>query len=804
MGQANGVHVGRNGMMQQAAEGETIRVRGLVQGVGFRPTVWRIAHELGLLGDVCNDGAGVLIQAVGPKSAIDAFCDRLQSDSPPLARIDALLRTPATLTKTYLGFEIVGSAAGMIRTGIVPDAASCSSCRSEIVDPEDRRYGYAFTNCTHCGPRLSIIRSIPYDRENTSMSVFRMCAKCEAEYRDPSDRRFHAQPNACPDCGPQLRLYGTDGSRQEDADRGGVVNMANRLLRDGCILAIRGIGGFHLACDATNSAAVRKLRTRKKRFGKPFALMARDLDVIRQFCVVGDQESALLTSAAAPIVLLQRHEQQTLPETIAPGQQSLGFMLPYSPLHLLLLAPWDSPIVMTSGNLSHEPQCIDLEGAQDRLQGLADAYLTHDREIVNRVDDSVARVFLGRPLLLRRARGYAPAPIGLPPGFENAPPVLAFGGELKNTLCLLRDGEAVVSQHLGDLEDARTAAEYERTIALYERLFQHRAQVLAADLHPDYRSSRIAEANAVSRGTQLMGVQHHFAHIASVLADNKYPLDSGAVVGIALDGLGYGDDGTLWGGEFLLADYRGFRRLAHLKQARLPGGSMAMREPWRNTYAHLVEHVGWATFESAYAEDELYRWLTTQPLAILERMLSRGLNSPLSSSCGRLFDAVAAALDICRAEAMYEGQAAIELEALAQRSNDRGNAYPFAVIDGSERTPLQLDPAPMWCALLEDLHVGVNRGVIAKRFHLGLGRAVAALATRLAHENACDTVALSGGVMQNCLLVETICDCLQADGLHILRHEQVPANDGGLSLGQAVVAAAAHLPTIHVEAGNDA
>ena len=766
--------------------GEEIRVRGLVQGVGFRPTVWRIARDCGLHGDVRNDGDGVLVRVAGAAQDIERFCSRLRSECPPLARIDAVERVAVDASLLGEGFHITASDRGAVRTGVVADAATCAACRGELFDPGDRRFRYPFINCTHCGPRLSIVQRIPYDRAHTSMAAFTMCPACQAEYDDPADRRFHAQPNACPVCGPRVWLEDAAGDPVVEAGEDALAT-ASRLLRAGRIVALKGIGGFHLACDAGSDAAVAELRRRKRRHRKPFALMARDLAVIRRYAAVDDQQAALLASPAAPVVLLEADGLQAVAADVAPGQTTLGFMLPYSPLHLLLLADWDRPLVMTSGNISEEPQCISNADAAQRLRDLADLYLLHDREIVNRVDDSVVRVMAGRPRLLRRARGYAPTPIALPPGFERAPPVLALGGELKNTICLLQHGQATLSQHLGDLEDGRTADAFEHTVTLYRALFEHRPQRVAVDLHPDYRSTRFGQALARHEGLELVGVQHHFAHIASVLADNGQPLDSGPVIGVALDGLGFGDDGSLWGGEFLLADYRGYRRLAHLKPAPLPGGAKAMLEPWRNTYAHLAVHVGWERFLDRYADSELAAWLHGQPLEVLATMLARRLNAPASSSCGRLFDAVAGALDVSRAGVGYEGQAAIELEALAV-AGEAG--YLFALVEAGHAEPLLLDPAPMWRALLDDLDAGVARARIAGRFQAGLADAVAGLAARLATTQGTDRVALSGGVMQNRTLFEGLVERLHGHRLTVLAHRQVPANDGGLALGQAVIAAA--------------
>jgi hydrogenase maturation protein HypF len=770
---------------------EAIRIRGLVQGVGFRPTVWRLANGCGLRGEVRNDGEGVLVRVAGERDAVERFCALLRDECPPLARIDSLERTDLSEPVVADGFRIAASEPGEVRTGVAADAATCEACAAEIADPADRRHRYPFTNCTHCGPRLSIVRGIPYDRANTSMAVFTMCADCRAEYEDPGDRRFHAQPNACPTCGPRVWLEDAGGTAVAFDERDAVA-AASRLVAQGHILAIKGIGGFHLACDACNERTVSLLRARKRRYRKPFALMARDLGVIRRYCALEAVEAELLGSTAAPVVLLDSKGPGQVAAQVAPGQHTLGFMLPYSPLHRLLIAGWDRPLVMTSGNLSEEPQCVDNRDAGKRLAGLADFYLLHDREIVNRVDDSVVRVMDRGPRLLRRARGYAPTPIPLPAGFERAAPVLALGGELKNTICLLGCGQAVVSQHLGDLGEALTAAEYERTIALYRHLFQHTPQRLAADLHPDYHSTLLGRELAAREGLELVPVQHHFAHVASVLADNGRPLGAGRVIGIALDGLGYGADGTLWGGELLLADYRGYRRLAHLKPAPMPGGTKAILEPWRNTFAQLAANIGWDAFRAAFPNLEITAFLQRQPVAILAAMTARGLNAPLSSSCGRLFDAVAAALGICRESVSYEGQAAIELEALALSCEEPDPAgYPFSVDDTA--APVLMDPAPMWLALLGDLAQGVDRSRIAARFHAGLAAAVSDLAIGLAGQHGTDTVALSGGVFQNKTLFERVSTRLSTAGLKVLGHRQVPTNDGGLALGQAVVAAARYL-----------
>jgi hydrogenase maturation protein HypF len=767
---------------------EAIRVRGLVQGVGFRPTVWRIAHELGLSGDVRNDGDGVLIRLSGAEAQISGFCSELRSQCPPLARIDSLERSELNIAIGSGAFRIISSDAGGVHTGVVPDAATCADCVQEIFDPANRRYRYPFTNCTHCGPRLSIVRSIPYDRANTSMSVFNFCPDCQREYEDPADRRFHAQPNACPVCGPEVWLVDYEGKRVDPAnlDLPDAVALASQLLEAGAIVAIKGVGGFHLACDASNDDAVEALRSRKRRYRKPFALMARDLDMISEYAVFDEHSEAQLISAAAPIVLLNKTEASTLAAGIAPGQNTLGFMLPYSPLHHLLLADWNRPLVMTSGNLSDEPQCFENNEAATRLSGLADYLLLHNREIVNRVDDSVVRVMDGEPRLLRRARGYAPAPINLPEGFEKVNGITALGAELKNTFCLLKDGQAILSQHLGDLEDARTTYEYERTLTLYQQLFDHSPEQLVADLHPDYRTTRIGKQMAGEHGIPLMQVQHHHAHLASVLADNGVSRNASPVLGIMLDGLGLGTDETIWGGEFLVGGYPECERVAHFRAVPLPGASRAILEPWRNFLAQIDTCFGIEDFLSEFPDLAITKFLKTQPLIDYQTMMERQINSPQTSSCGRLFDAVAAALGICTEGVSYEGEAAIELEACSSLGVDRGLAYSFAIKPGDV---LQIDPEPMWRALLNDLKRGTAVSEIGARFHHGLVDVIVEAALRISNQRKIETMALSGGVFQNRYLLECVVSGLEEAGRQVLTHRQVPSNDGGISLGQALIAA---------------
>ena len=762
-----------------------VRIRGIVQGVGFRPFVWQIAHALKIRGEVRNDGDGVLVRLATPEKC-DAFLRQLRENAPPLARIDAIEISEQESPEQFDNFTIVASRSDTARTGVSPDAATCPACLAEIRDPADRRYRYPFTNCTHCGPRLSIIRGIPYDRDQTSMAAFTMCPSCQREYDSPADRRFHAQPNACPVCGPRVWLEASDG-RQIETDN--PIATASALLKEGNILAIKGIGGFHLAADASSEGAVASLRQRKRRQAKPFALMARDMAVIRRYCEVNEQESALLQGPSAPIVLLRRRvEASTLPEAIAPGQSLLGFMLPYSPLHHLLLESFETPLVMTSGNLTDEPQAIANADARQRLGTIEDYLLLHDREIVNRVDDSVVRVINGKERVLRRARGYAPSSLPLPAGFAGAPAILAAGGELKNSFCLLQHGEAILSQHMGDLEDFSTFEDYLRNLDLYARLYRHEPEIIAIDAHPDYLSSKHGRELAERRSLPLQEIQHHHAHIASCLAENGHALNAGPVLGVALDGLGYGMDGTIWGGEFLVADYLDARRIGHLQPVPMPGGTMAILEPWRNTFAQLQQIDDWTALRESYAGLELIRQLDKLPTATLTAMMAGGINSPLTSSAGRLFDAVAAAAGICRDRILYEGQAAIEFEALVDSNRlATTQGYDFGFHDGRVA---RIDPAPMWRQLLNDLQQGLETAIISERFHKGLAAAISRMACRLARQQQIETVALSGGVFQNATLLTLVEQSLQVEGLRVLAHSRIPANDGGLALGQAMIAAA--------------
>jgi hydrogenase maturation protein HypF len=790
----------------ESLTGWSIRVRGTVQGVGFRPTVFKLATQYGIVGRVYNDGEGVLIEAWSSQPALQSFKTAISENAPPLAKIESIEHEPLSQSEIPASFSISLTESRSANTFIAADAATCPSCLEDTFSPFSRRFRYPFTNCTHCGPRLSIIKAIPYDRASTTMAAFEMCHQCKTEYDHPADRRFHAQPNACHACGPKAWLERSDSGTLclESMTQLDWVDAATTLIQRGEIVAVKGIGGFHLACDATNEQAVEKLRARKKRYHKPFALMARDLDVVKLHCSLNDTERDLLQSRQAPIVVLKQlppgDQEKRVARAVAPGQNSLGFMLPYTPLHHLMMRRLNAPIVLTSGNLSQEPQCTSNEDARERLSSIADYFLVHDREIANRLDDSVLRVVANRAQYLRRARGAAPAPIALPAGFNDIPEILALGGELKNTFCLLKNSKAILSQHIGDLEEARTLADFKHNLDLYLKGFRHDTSHIAIDLHPEYLSSKFGRALATEKNLSLCEVQHHHAHIAACLAENNWALTQGPVLGVALDGLGYGSDGSLWGGEFLLADYTSFERLGTFKPVALLGGSKAMSEPWRNTYAHIMAEMGWPAFKMNYEELELTKFLETKSLSQFESMLKSKVNSPLASSCGRLFDAVAAAMGICQDQASYEGQAAIELEAIADEQTLRDEtdqlAYPFAIPRLAGKGIPYVEPLAVWQALLGDLYLKTSPAVMSARFHKGLAKVIVQMIDKLCtrdDEIWLNTIALTGGVFQNRIIAELVESSLVARGYNVLTHHQVPANDGGIALGQALIAAAQHL-----------
>ncbi len=748
-----------------------IRVEGIVQGVGFRPFVHALATRLGLAGLVGNDSGGVFAEVEGTPAAVAEFRAALEREAPPLALIERVSAEEIP-PLGEAGFAIASSVADGERQALVsPDSATCQDCLRELREPADRRYRYPFVNCTNCGPRFTIVRDVPYDRPFTTMAPFAMCPACAREYHDPADRRFHAQPVCCPACGPALRLTGRDGGPIPEADADPIVGAAE-LLRAGRVVAVKGLGGYHLAADASSAAAVGALRSRKHREDKPFAVMVADLTAARRLAAVDDVEARLLSSPRRPIVLLARRPDAAVAGPVAPGNRRLGLMLPYTPLHHLLAAELGRPFVLTSGNVSDEPIAYRDEEALERLSSIADAFLVHDRPIHIRTDDSVSRAFRGGELPLRRSRGHVPQPLPLPWSLRR--PVLACGAELKSTFCLAKGRRAFVSHHIGDLENYETLRSFREGVEHFRRLFDIAPELVAHDLHPEYLSTKYA---GDLDGVELLGVQHHHAHVASCLADNG---EEGPVIGVAFDGLGYGGDGTIWGGELLVADLAGFERAGLIEPVRLPGGAAAIREPWRMAAAHLV-----AAFDGAAPEHlEVVRRNAARWQRVVE-VATAGVNSPLTSSAGRLFDAVAAILGV-RDAINYEGQAAVELEQLADPA-ERG-AYRAGIAAGP---PLRLQGGDLIRAVVEDLGRGVDPAAIAARFHRGLAAAIAAGCTLLREASGLEVVALSGGVFQNLLLLREAVGLLERRGFRVLLHRRVPPNDGGISLGQVAVVGAA-------------
>jgi hydrogenase maturation protein HypF len=771
-----------------------IRVRGIVQGVGFRPFVYNLAQSLGLAGYVFNSSSGVTIQIEGDGAALAAFLEKLKADPPQLAEITEITVSEMTVEGSS-GFTIVGSREEAGEFVLVPpDAGTCDACWSDFGDPANRRYGYPFTNCTHCGPRYTILRDIPYDRAKTTMSAFAMCADCEKEYEDPRDRRFHAQPNACAVCGPSLLLVKSVATASmaaavqltamraslgncwfQDKDSLAIVREARGLLSEGKILAVKGLGGFLLACDATNEAAVAELRRRKRRPHKPFALMVRDLASARRLCEVSPEDEASLLSPRRPIVILPRRAEATLASGIAPGDKTLGVMLPYTPLHYLLFS--DSPeiesqwsaLVMTSGNLSEEPIVIGNSEAMLQLGGVADWFLLNNRDIATRVDDSVVRSFEGRERVLRRSRGFVPQTIDLEIELEE---VLAFGGELKNTFCLTKGRYAILSQHIGDLENYETIQFFEESLSNLKHIFRVEPRAAVYDLHPGYMSTRMALASGIER---KIGVQHHHAHIASCMAENHL---QGRVLGVAMDGTGFGTDGTIWGGEFLVADFAGFTRRGHLRNVLLPGGDAAVRQPWRMALSYLRDVFG----QRIPGELQCLQRIDEKQVRLVDTMLARRIQTVETSSCGRLFDAVAALLGVAK-EVTFEGQAAIALEAIAVSGIEQ--RYDFEIAEGET---MVLDFRPVIAAMVKDLSRGRRVGEISAGFHNTLGTAIGEMCGRIGAADGLNRVCLSGGSFQNLYLLGRTVVELRRRGFGVFLHAQVPANDGGLSLGQAMIA----------------
>ena len=742
------------------------RVDGTVQGVGYRPFVYRLADELGIAGWVLNDERGVLVEAEGPPDAVEAFIARLRSDAPPLAEVRGVeSETVPVLGEP--GFSIVVSErGGAVTAPVTPDSATCDDCRAELADPGDRRHRYPFLNCTNCGPRFTIVQGIPYDRPLTTMAGFAMCAACQAEYEDPLDRRFHAQPNACPVCGPQVRLLERDGTPVEGDDP---VRAAAQDLLDGRILAVKGLGGYHLACRADSEESVAALRGRKQREDRPFALLVADVDAARALVELDAAAEQLLTSRARPIVLARRREDAGVAASVAPRAPDLGVMLPYTPLHELLATDTGIPLVLTSGNLSDEPIAFDDDDARERLAPIADRFLVHDRPIATRTDDSVVRVVRERPLLLRRSRGYVPASLELP--IASPQHVLGVGAEQKNAFCVAKGDRAWPSHHIGDLKNYETLQSLEHGIAHFERLFEVTPELIVHDLHPDYLSTRYAMGR---EDVKLFSVQHHHAHLAATLAEHG---ETGPAVGAIFDGTGHGTDGTVWGGEILVGGLHQIGRAGRLRPIRLPGGERAIKEPWRMACAWLTDmRVG---LPPAFADIAQNRW------NMVARMSIQGIGSPFTSSMGRLFDAVAAICGV-RLEVSYEGQAAVEFEALA----DRAAADPYEMEFEHRGESVALDPRPMIHAVLDDIAAGVPVSTISARFHAGLARATADVLVITAERRDLQLAVLSGGVFQNRLLLELTIDAVQAAGLRVLVPQALPPNDGQIAFGQVAIGAA--------------
>jgi len=750
-----------------------ISAKGVVQGVGFRPFVYSLAAKYNLSGWVCNTSEDVRIEVEGTREVLDRFISSLEREAPPLARIEGLAVSfdkPAH----YKGFEIRPSVAQLGQYQLVsPDIATCSPCLDNVFTQGNRRWHYPFTNCTNCGPRFTIIKDIPYDRPLTTMSIFKMCQDCQREYEDPMDRRFHAQPNACPVCGPQLQLTDNAGHMVEGPD---IIEKTADLLRKGGIIAIKGLGGFLLACNAENAEAVMLLRQRKHRPSKPFAIMLKDITEVKKHCTLTTEENNLLLSPQAPIVLLPWRDGSSICREVGPGLKYLGVMIPYTPLHHLIMRETRLPLVMTSGNISEEPIAGQNNEALRRLGGIADYFLSHNRNIHSTYDDSVAIVVDERPQLIRRARGYAPHPIHLT---IDVPQLLACGAEEKNTFCLTRDNHAFVSQHIGDMENIETMEHYVRTVELYKQLFRIRPVAIAHDMHPEYLPTKYALEEAEKHNLKTIAVQHHHAHIASCLADNS---EQGPVIGVAFDGTGYGTDDKIWGGEFMLADYNSFKRAGQLEYLPLPGGSTAIRKPYRTALGYILALLGNRTFDSRLG---FLNGIGRDEIDLISRQVEMSLNSPLTSSMGRLFDAVSAMAGI-RTTIDYEAQAAIEMEMQAYDAIDEKGLYPFSITGDQDYSIILLHE--LVAGVVDDILRGCKTATVSMRFHNTIATMTRDVCLRIKAQSGLGTVALSGGCFQNRLLLSKVQSLLEQSGFKVLTHRSVPANDGGISLGQAVIA----------------
>ncbi|HHT9130022.1 MAG TPA: carbamoyltransferase HypF [Candidatus Brocadiaceae bacterium] len=775
-----------------------IHITGMVQGVGFRPFIYNLANKYNLKGFCLNDSQGVLIEVQGEK--VDNFIKEIKTSPPPLSKIEGIITQTLDSKEIYRDFSIRDSLLYEENFALIsPDISICQDCLNELENPDDRRYQYPFTNCTNCGPRYSIVKDVPYDRSRTTMASFRMCIDCEREYHDPTNRRFHAQPNACPKCGPKVLLI-EKGQKLQTGDIATnyvAIKKAKEFLKEGAILAIKGLGGFHLACDATNHNAVKKLRERKRRSNKPFAIMTPDIETVKGFCYISEEERTLLEGRIRPIVILEKILPNPISNLVAPNNKNFGVILPYTPLHYLL---FDSEevrfiaLVMTSGNQSEEPIVISNDVAVEKLSSIADFFLLHDRDIYMRVDDSIAISQMSESIsdlqfvipdtkskikVIRRARGFVPEPLDLGEEMEE---ILACGAELKNTFCLTKGKKAILSQHMGDLENYETLEFFKESLNNLKNSFRVTPRIIAHDLHPDYLSTRFALEYAAQMNipdTRIISVQHHHAHIVSCMAEHGL---KGEVIGVAFDGTGYGTDGNIWGGEFLLVNKRNFMRKAHLQYVSMPGGDRAVREPWRMAISYLYQTFGDDIFE---AIPPFFERRNTKDVDIIIKMIKKGVNAPLTSSVGRLFDAVSSLLGI-RDMITFEGEAAIGLEMAVDRGDETGSElYPFQIITG---IPNIIDLKPFVKSIVEDFNKGVKPAIISSKFHHTLAKIIVKVTEILAEESGIKDVVLSGGVFQNMLLSKFTTDHLTKAGFKVWSHEQVPTNDGGIALGQAVAA----------------
>lgn len=750
---------------------KNIIIKGIVQGVGFRPFIHKLVQNYNLSGWVLNSNQGVEMNIEGKTEELNNFIDDIKKKIPPLARIEKIEVNQLPLIG-YKGFyikkSIVKEEDGFVL--VSPDISICKDCLQELSDPHNRRFRYPFINCTNCGPRFTIIKDIPYDREKTTMSIFKMCPQCQSEYENIEDRRYHAQPNACADCGPQVSLY-QNKKRLEDIDP---IEEAVELLKKGKIGAIKGLGGFHLACDATNNKAVARLRRLKNREMKPFALMSLDLEKINQYCEVKKKEEEWLINQSRPVVLLKKKKNNLISPLVAPNNNCLGVMLPYTPLHCLLLKDNFTALIMTSGNIADQPIIGDNQEALEKLDRIADFFLLYNRDIFNRCDDSILKIMNGDNVFFRRSRGYVPHPIILDFKLKE---VLALGGELKNTISFSKENYVFLSQYLGDLKSVETLEFFKESIASFKKMFRTNPEIIACDLHPDYLSTQYAEEIKVKKGLKVVKVQHHHAHIVSCMAENNV---KEKVIGVAYDGTGYGDDGNIWGGEFLLCDFKKYSRIGHLKYYALPGGDKAVVQPWRMAYSYLYSIYG---PRAKNIDIDFNRRMDYDKLSIIEKMIDKNINSPLTSSCGRLFDAASSLIGI-RDEISYEGQAAMEIESFCASGIEE--RYNFCICKEGEE--FIIDPQEIFIDIIRDLKEGIDKKVMAAKFHNTVAEFTINLCGKIRENTGINKIALSGGVFQNHYLTEKIISLLEKDDFQAYIQRKVPPNDGGISLGQAVVA----------------